>query len=184
MIPAEQLTQARERAAEMIRQSGVCVRPEQLADIQVVDFGMGELEQTGLQMLVVANTPVLTVKLLMLLPGQTCPQHRHGPFGDSPGKEETFRCVWGELYVMMPGEPTANPHASPPAHRREHFSSWNETVLQPGEQFTSPPDTPHWFQAGPQGAVLWTYETKSTDQADQFDDPDVAEKCGKLVESD
>ena len=33
------------------------------------------------------------------------------------------------------------------------------------------PDTPHWFQAGPDGAVVSEFSTRSTDEADVFRDP-------------
>jgi D-lyxose ketol-isomerase len=49
-------------------------------------------------------------------------------------------------------------------------------VLRPGDQFTSPPDTFHWFQAGPQGAVVWSFSSRATDVADVFADPDVRRK--------
>jgi D-lyxose ketol-isomerase len=44
-------------------------------------------------------------------------------------------------------------------------------VLHPGDQYTLMPDTPHWFQAGPEGAVVSEFSTRSTDEADQFRDP-------------
>ena len=182
MITRAQYEDAHRRAAEMIGNAAVAVRPDELDDVRVLDFGLGEFEQIGLQIFRLVNSPTLTVKLLVLLPGQICPQHRHVPFDASPGKEETFRCEWGEAYVMLPGEPTAAPRAHVPEHRRKCFTSWCETVLRPGEQITSPPDTPHWFQAGPEGAVIWTFETKSTDAADVFSDPDANEKTARIAE--
>lgn len=183
MITQTQLEDAHRRAKELIGKTGLVVRTEELDNVRVLDFGLGEFEQIGLQIFRLVNSPTLTVKLLVLLEDQICPQHRHTPFADSPGKEETFRCEWGELYVMLPGEPTANPKAHVPGHRAEHFTSWNETVLRPGEQLTSPPDTPHWFQAGPEGVVLWTFETKSTDEADAFADPGANEKIARIAET-
>ena len=44
-------------------------------------------------------------------------------------------------------------------------------ALNPGEQYTLHPDTPHWFQAGPQGAIVSEFSTRSTDDEDQFSDP-------------
>jgi D-lyxose ketol-isomerase len=46
-----------------------------------------------------------------------------------------------------------------------------EVVLQPGDQFTIPPNTLHWFQAGPEGAVVSEFSTHSTDENDIFTDP-------------
>jgi D-lyxose ketol-isomerase len=50
---------------------------------------------------------------------------------------------------------------------------WNEVVLKPGEQYTLNPNTLHWFQAGPEGAVVSEFSTKSRDEADIFTDPDI-----------
>lgn len=179
MITRAQHDNACRRAAEMIRNVGVVVLDDDFENFLILDFGLGELEQFGLQILELVVTPTLTVKLIAMFPNQVCPQHRHSPFGDSPGKEESFRCEWGEVYVMLPGEPTPNPKAAPPAHRGGHFTSWREIVLRPGEHVTSPPNTPHWIQAGPDGAVLWTYETKTVDDADIFTDPDASEKTAR-----
>ncbi len=164
---------ARQRAAEMIREANILACEQELAQIAVVDLGLGELEQTGLQILTLVSTKEVGVKVLVLFPHQTFAQHKHPPLGEYAGKEETFRCQWGELYLYQPGEPTPNPRASPPAHRRHTYTVWNETVLCPGDQITSPPNTYHWFQAGPQGAVVWSFSSRVTDAVDQFSDPEV-----------
>ena len=44
-------------------------------------------------------------------------------------------------------------------------------MLKPGEQYTILPDTPHWFQAGSEGAVISEFSTRSTDEQDVFRDP-------------
>jgi D-lyxose ketol-isomerase len=46
-------------------------------------------------------------------------------------------------------------------------------VLRPGDQYTLPPDTLHWFQAGPAGAVVSEFSTTSLDELDVFTDPEV-----------
>jgi D-lyxose ketol-isomerase len=33
------------------------------------------------------------------------------------------------------------------------------------------PDTKHWFQSGPEGAIVSEFSTRSTDEADIFTDP-------------
>jgi D-lyxose ketol-isomerase len=48
---------------------------------------------------------------------------------------------------------------------------WHETILRPGEQFTIPPDTLHWFQAGNDGAIVSEFSTQSRDDLDVFTDP-------------
>ena len=50
---------------------------------------------------------------------------------------------------------------------------WHEIVLDPGEQHTIPPGTLHWFQAGPEGAVVSEFSTESRDELDIFTDPEI-----------
>ena len=40
-------------------------------------------------------------------------------------------------------------------------------------QYTLPPDTLHWFQAGPEGTVVSEFSTHSDDASDIFTDPDI-----------
>ena len=37
-----------------------------------------------------------------------------------------------------------------------------------------PPDTLHWFQAGPEGAIVSEFSTQSRDDLDVFTDPEIA----------
>jgi len=46
-----------------------------------------------------------------------------------------------------------------------------EMVLGPGEQFTIPPDTLHWFRAGDEDAIVSEFSTRSRDESDVFTDP-------------
>ena len=102
-------------------------------------------------------------------PNQTCPEHRHPPVGIDPGKEETFRCRWGTVYLYVAGEPTPAPQCKPPGDEQA-YTVWHEVCLQPGDQYTIMPDTLHWFQAGEQGAVISEFSTRSTDEKDIFTD--------------
>lgn len=181
MISRKQYESARKRAADLFARSGIALRPDELDRIEVLDFGLGEIERTGLQVLPLLGTGATAVRLAALLPGQTCPQHRHPPLGSYAGKEETFRCAWGDLYVYMPGAETEVPKATPPAHRRHTYTVWHETVLRPGDQHTSPPDTFHWFQAGSEGAVVWLFCSPTTDARDEFADPEV-DRMAPVVE--
>ena len=93
----------------------------------------------------------------------------HPPFDGTPGKEETFRCRTGTVYVYTEGEPAPHPHARVPADGT--FTAWHEIVLRPGEQYTVPPNTLHWFQAGDEGAIVSEFSTRSRDDLDIFTDP-------------
>jgi D-lyxose ketol-isomerase len=171
MITKEQLDQARARAREYLDQAGIIITPEEAANIEVADFGLNDLENTGLQLVVYVNTERVCAKELVLFPRQTCPEHRHPPVAGEPGKEETFRCRWGQVYLYVPGEATPNPRARPPRGLESAYTVWREIVLNPGDQYTLRPNTLHWFQAGDEGAVVSEFSTRSRDDSDIFTDP-------------
>ena len=173
MITGEQWEVTRQRATEILSKAGVFVRMDELAQMEVADFGLSELELSGAQILTLVNTDKIAVKLLVMLPSQTEPEHRHPQLGDYAGKEETIRCEWGKLYLYSSGEPTPNPQAHPPEHRRYTYTVWHEHVLRPGDQVTFQPNTPHWFQGGAEGAVIWSFSTRALDVQDMFSDPDI-----------
>ena len=173
MISREQFESARERARDYLSHAGIVITPEESRNIEVADFGLNELESTGLELVVYVNTDRVCAKELVLFPRQTCPEHRHPPVEGEPGKEETFRCRWGEVYLYVPGKPTPNPRARPPKGREGTYNVWHEIVLGPGDQYTLMPDTPHWFQAGDEGAVVSEFSTRSRDESDIFTDPQI-----------
>ena len=169
----EEVERARARAREYLGRAGIVLTPEEAANIEVADMGLGELETTGLELVVYVNTERVCAKELVMFPGQTCPEHRHPPIDGEPGKEETFRCRQGIVYLYVEGEPAANPVAQPPAGREAYYTVRHEIVLRPGEQHTIPPDTLHWFQAGDEGAVVSEFSTRSRDEYDIFTDPNI-----------
>jgi D-lyxose ketol-isomerase len=171
MLSRQEYQTAREATLDMLRAAGVAVTEEETKRIEVADFGLGELKRTGLQLLTYINTDRVCAKELVLFPGQTCPEHKHPPVVGEPGKEETFRCRWGEVYLYVPGEPTPNPKGSPPEGDEAYYRVFHEIMLRPGEQYTLAPQTLHWFQAGPQGAVVSEFSTTSRDESDLFTDP-------------
>ncbi len=174
MLTAEQVRHARYRAAAMLEAAGIAITPAERAAIEVADFGLGDLTNLGLELVVYVNTERVCAKELVLFPGQTCAEHRHPPFGGTPGKEETFRVRMGAVYLHVEGgEPTPNPKARPVRADRGFYTALREIVLHPGEQFTVPPNTKHWFQAGPDGAVVSEFSTQSRDELDVFTDPEI-----------
>lgn len=170
MITEEEQREARDYAIAELEAVGVVLTEAERAAVEVADFGLSRLSETGLQLVVYVNTDRHCAKELVLYPGQTCAEHRHPPFDGTPGKEETFRCRRGVVYLYVEGEPTPAPAANPP---QGVFTVSHEIVLRPGEQYTIPPNTLHWFQAGPEGAVVSEFSTASRDELDVFSDPDV-----------
>lgn len=173
MITQQELQDARERAKAYFDKAGIVLTEEEFENIEVLDFGLSNLEVVGLQLVVYVNTERVCAKELVLFPRQTCPEHRHPPVGEEPGKEETFRCRWGQAYLCVPGQPTSDPKAIPLKGREQYFTVWREIVLKPGDQYTLPPDTLHWLQAGDEGAVLSEFSTRSRDELNIFTDPDI-----------
>lgn len=173
MISKQQYEQSRQRALAYLARAGIVLTPQEADQIEVADFGLNDLENTGLELITYVNTDRVCAKELVLFPRQTCPEHFHPPVKGQPGKEETFRCRWGQVFLYVPGTPTDNPQARPPAGKEETYTVWHEIVLNPGDQYTLAPNTPHWFQAGDEGAVVSEFSTTSRDEADIFTDPEI-----------
>ena len=162
---------ARHRAAEMLQRAGVATTPAERANIEVADFGLADLERTGLQLITYVNTDRYCAKELVLFAHQTCPEHRHPPVGGEPGKMETFRCRWGTVRLCVEGPPSPVRTARPPSESEPYYTVFHEVALRPGEQYTIPPNTLHWFQAGSDGAVVSEFSSMSRDELDVFTDP-------------
>lgn len=162
-------------ASDYLDKAGIVLTPEEVARIEVADLGLGEYETTGLALVTYYNDDKYCAKELVLMPKQTCPQHKHPsiPEMNYIGKQETFRCRWGVVYLYVEGKPVAEPKAMPPEHRKDTYTVWHEIILNPGEQYTIPPQTWHWFQGGPEGAVVSEFSTQSVDEADLFTDADI-----------
>lgn len=173
MITKEQFDQSRKRTLEYFQKAGIILTQDEINRIEIADFGLGRLEELGLELLTYVNTDRVCAKELVLFPNQICPEHIHPPVDDSPGKEETFRCRWGKVYLYVPGEKTVAPYGNPPENKQKYFTVWKEITLSPGEQYTLLPDTFHWFQAGQEGAIVSEFSTKSVDEKDIFTDPDI-----------
>jgi D-lyxose ketol-isomerase len=170
VITRQEQREAQAYAAAELEAAGVVLGDAERAAIEVADFGLSRLRKSGLQLLVYINTDRYCAKELVLFPGQTCPEHRHPPFDGTPGKEETFRCRRGLVYLYVEGEPTADPACEPPPGA---YTVRHELELRPGQQHTIPPNTLHWFQAGPEGAVVTEFSSASRDELDEFTDADV-----------
>ena len=161
----------RARTLDILAEAGIVLSTDEMERVEIADMGLGRLEEEGLQLVTYVNNDRYCAKELVLFADQTCPEHRHPPVAGGPGKQETFRCRRGRVYLVVEGEPSERLHARPPAGSEEHYTVRHEIVLEPGDQHTIPPDTLHWFQAGPEGAVVSEFSTTSTDEHDVFTDP-------------
>jgi len=164
----------RSRAVEILKRACIPVTPDEIRAMEIADLGLGDIERVGLQVVVYANNNRYCAKELILLPGQLFLEHRHPPIDEGNiGKQETFRCRWGEGYLYVAGERTPSPRASVPEVYRSHLTVHREIILKPGDQHTLVPGERHWFQGGPQGAVISEFSSTSIDEEDIFTDPRV-----------
>ena len=161
----------REESIKYYNKAGIVLTDEEINNIEVVDFGLGKVEKIGLQLLTYINTDRVCAKEMVLLPFQTCPEHKHIPTNNMEGKEETFRCRYGKVYLYVEGE-GSNDKISIPAPETD-ITVFKEIVLNPGEQYTIMPETLHWFSAGKDGAVISEFSTRSTDETDVFTDKNI-----------
>jgi len=161
---------ARRRAAGILEDAGIVLTPEERGEIEIADFGLSRLDDFGLEVVVYVNTDRYCAKELVLFPRQTCPEHRHPPFDGTPGKEETFRCRTGTVFLYVEGDATAVPSARLRENDQAAFTARHEIVLSPGDQHTIPPDTLHWFQAGDDGAIVSEFSSTSRDDLDLWTD--------------
>lgn len=157
-----------EKALSFYEKASIVLTDAEKANLEIADFGLDELETTGLELITYVNTMKCCAKEMVLFPNQTCPEHYHPTIGDVSGKEETFRCRWGTVYLYVEGEATPNPKTQPPSGGK--YTVFHEVELKPGQQYTIYPDTKHWFKAGSEGAVISEFSTRSTDENDIFTD--------------
>ena len=164
----------RDRASGLLKKAGIVITSEEKRDMEIADCGFDDMEHLGLQIVVYENNNRYCAKEIVLLPRQMAPEHRHPPIDDrNAGKQETFRCRWGMLYLYVEGDPAPDPKARVPETYGRYLTVWKEVVLRPGEQCTLPPDTLHWFQAGDEGCVVSEFSSASLDETDIFTDPRV-----------
>ncbi|MEO6876305.1 MAG: D-lyxose/D-mannose family sugar isomerase, partial [Opitutaceae bacterium] len=115
MITKSELQRRQQEAHRLFQKAQLVITPAEQAQIEIADFGLSAFEQTGLGVLVYVNTQRCCAKELAMWPRQTCPEHRHPNVGGQPGKEETFRCRWGKVFLYVSGAKAASPKCRPPA---------------------------------------------------------------------
>ena len=168
----------RHKAATQMRAAGLHLRDDEIPNIEIADFGLGRFAEIGLAIHVYVNTARCCAKELMMLPWQVCPEHRHPNLLVEPaelGKEETFRVRTGEVFLHLPGPVDQDTRQAAlnrlPTDKRDSVRVFRTLHLKAGDQCTLPPETRHWFSAGPDGAVVSEFSTRSRDEADVFTDP-------------
>jgi D-lyxose ketol-isomerase len=171
MITQQQKQAYQQRAAAMLAEQKIVLTEQEQQQIEVADFGLNEIERTGLELVVYINTDRYCAKELVIFPHQTCPEHKHPTIGTEMGKMETFRCRWGTVWLYVEGERTERIQARVPEGSEAYYTVFHEIELHAGEQYTIPPDTLHWFQAGEEGAIVSEFSSTNHDENDIFTNP-------------
>jgi len=172
LITKKEYEKACAEAIAMIEAAGIHLTEVDKTKVACADFGLSRLREEGVEILTLFDTDRMAAKLLVLFPNQTEPEHWHPPVGDDPGKEEVIRALWGDLYFYIPGEDNMK-EGFIVEGKGDCYTMRHEVVMAPGDQLVLPPGTKHWFQAGPRGAVMYSFSTKVRDNLDQFTDPDI-----------
>ena len=154
----------------MIRKVGIHISDDEISKIEVVDFGLSQLNAEGVQVFTMVNTDRLAAKVLVLFPNQTEPEHWHPKVGADPGKQETIRHIWGDLRFYVDEDDNMK-EGFVVDGKEDVYTLRHEIILQPGDRLTFEPYEKHWFQAGPRGAVLYSFSTTVRDGLDGFTDP-------------
>jgi D-lyxose ketol-isomerase len=173
-MKTKDIEMARTAAIALLRKARIAVTPEEIETMEVTDLGLGDIKRVGVEIIVYENNDRYCAKELVLLPRQICPEHRHPRVnGRNMGKKETFRCRYGEIYLYVAGERTVRPKAKVPKEYKPFLTVGHEIVLRPGDMYTLPPNSLHWFQSGDRGAVVSEFSSTSTDEHDLYTDPRV-----------
>ena len=167
MISSEEFDLFVKKTIEAFTQAGIVLTQKEKERIEVTDFGLGDIKKIGLNILTYVNTERVCAKEMYLIPFQTCPEHMHIDVSALDGKEETFRCRRGKVYLYVPGGDLKNIKAVLP---KTKITAFKEIELNEGDQYTLYPNTLHWFQAGKDGAIISEFSTKSSDETDVFTD--------------
>lgn len=163
---------AQKLAAKLIRNSGIKISEVEVSAIEIVDFGLGNLFEEGAQILTLVQTERISVKVLALFPNQVEPEHWHPRVNSDPGKEETIRVAMGTLYLYLEG--INNMSKGRIIERKSSvYTCRNEIIMSMNDQITIQPGHKHWFMAGKEGAVIFSFSTVARDILDKFTDNNV-----------
>ena len=118
-------------ALKYLGKAHIALTDEEKSRVEVAEYELGCIEKIGLELVVYVNTERCCAKELVLLPHQTCPEHRHPEINGEPGKEETFRCRYGKVYLYVEGEPTDKDkiRAKLPEGFEDCFTFFKEIIL-------------------------------------------------------
>lgn len=180
MITRKTYSEVKQKSIALIEKAELTFTTEEKNKIEVADFGLSNIFKEGVQILTFFETERMAGKLLIMLPDQTEPEHWHPPVANNPGKQEIVRALWGVLRFYIPGMDNRKVGFIP-GGQEDYFTVRHEIIMNPGDQLVLEPGTKHWFQAGPEGAVLYSFSTTVSDILDGFTNPNIV-RTTKIVE--
>ncbi len=141
MITQMAYREAKQRAADLLGQTGVSLTQDELAQIAVADFGLGDLEKVGAQILTLLDSPEIAAKLIVLFPWQVLPEHRH-PWALSGESGKRYGASSVRSICMWKISPRIQvPDCTPTTARPGDPDAW-------ATRAALAPNTFHWFRAG------------------------------------
>lgn len=169
-------TQYKNEVIEIYEKAGIKLTEAELTQIEYADFGLDNIREKGLNLLIYVNNDRYCAKEMVLLPNQICPEHEHPYIKELEleGKQETFRCRWGKVILFVEGTSEKDEiSAELSGINSEYYTATKKIELLPGEQYTIDPGIKHWFKAGDEGAVVSEFSSPSYDEYDVFTNPEI-----------
>lgn len=166
----------KEKVKQVFLNSEIIFTQDEMESIEYADFGLKNREEEGLNLIVYVNNERYCAKEMVLLPSQTCPEHKHPHINGTLGKKETFRCRKGKVYLYLETEEPLNEeliHARIALKNKEYYTAGKEIILMPGKQYTIEANTFHWFQGREEGVVVSEFSSSSDDLSDVFRNPNI-----------
>ena len=77
VITSEERQRIFRKAVRLLKQTDLTIRPDEIEAMEITDFGLGEIEIYGGQIVNLVDTDQIAAKLIVMLPSQTLPEHKH-----------------------------------------------------------------------------------------------------------
>jgi D-lyxose ketol-isomerase len=162
---------ARQYAAEQLAAAGIVLTKAERDAIEIADFGLSRLQESGLLVLVYVDTGRYCARGSSSTPARRARSTVTHRSTTVPSRNRRSAAGVGSC-AYVEGEPSAEPACTAPAPQGL-YTAGHEIRLEPVDRYTIPPNTLHWFQSGPEGAVVTEFSSASRDELDVFSDPAV-----------
>jgi D-lyxose ketol-isomerase len=81
MIPHTVFLEHQKMALAALRKNRIYISNDEAASIEIADFGLSKTRVIGLQTFLLIKTNRVCLKIIVLLPHQICPEHKHSKIG-------------------------------------------------------------------------------------------------------